>query len=44
LTPFSAIRLGVADGRIARIADYIKCPWVLEAAASVVVQSNTLLA
>jgi RNA polymerase sigma-70 factor, ECF subfamily len=37
LTPFSTIRLGVADGRIARIADYIKCPWILEGAVSVVV-------
>jgi RNA polymerase sigma-70 factor, ECF subfamily len=37
LTPFSAIRLGVVDGRIAHIADYIKCPWMLEAAGSVVV-------
>jgi RNA polymerase sigma-70 factor (ECF subfamily) len=37
LTPFSVIRLGVAGDRIARIADYIKCPWVLEAAASVAV-------
>jgi RNA polymerase sigma-70 factor, ECF subfamily len=31
-TPFSLIRLDVADGHIAAIADYIKCPWVLEAA------------
>jgi len=36
-TPFSVIRLGVAGGRIARIADYIKCPWVLESAARVTV-------
>jgi RNA polymerase sigma-70 factor (ECF subfamily) len=35
LTPFSVIRVVVADDRIARITDYIKCPWVLEAAASV---------
>ena len=35
LTPFSLIRLGVVGDRIVRIADYIKCPWVLQAAASV---------
>jgi hypothetical protein len=35
LTPFSVIRVIVADDRISRITDYIKCPWVLEAAASV---------
>jgi RNA polymerase sigma-70 factor (ECF subfamily) len=33
--PFSFIRLDVAGGLIVRIADYIKCPWVLEAATSV---------
>ena len=37
LTPFSVIRLGVAGDRIVRIADYIKCPWVIEAIASVAV-------
>jgi RNA polymerase sigma-70 factor, ECF subfamily len=37
LTPFSVIRLGTVGDRIVRIADYIKCPWVLEAAASVAV-------
>jgi len=36
-TPFSFIRLDVASGRIVRIADYIKCPWVLEAAASITI-------
>jgi RNA polymerase sigma-70 factor, ECF subfamily len=35
LTPFSVIRLEVDGGRIVRIADYIKCPWVLDAAASI---------
>ena len=35
LTPFSAIRLGVAGTRITRITDYIKCSWVLDAANSV---------
>jgi RNA polymerase sigma-70 factor (ECF subfamily) len=34
-TPFSFIRLDVAGGFIVCIADYIKCPWVLEAATSV---------
>ncbi len=37
VTPFSVIRLDVADGHIVRIADYIKCPWVIEAAASIAV-------
>jgi RNA polymerase sigma-70 factor, ECF subfamily len=36
LTPFSVIRVGLARDRIARITDYIKCPWLLEAAASIV--------
>ena len=31
--PFSAIRIGLADGRVASITDYIKCPWVLETAS-----------
>jgi RNA polymerase sigma-70 factor, ECF subfamily len=35
LTPFSVIRLQVAAGRIARITDYIKCAWILEAAATI---------
>jgi RNA polymerase sigma-70 factor (ECF subfamily) len=34
-TPYSVVRLAAADGRIVRIADYIKCAWGLEAAASV---------
>jgi RNA polymerase sigma-70 factor (ECF subfamily) len=38
LTPFSAIRLGVAGNRIAHIADYVKSPWVLDAADSVTVE------
>jgi hypothetical protein len=33
LTPFSAIRLDVAAGRVARITDYVKCAWVLDAAS-----------
>jgi RNA polymerase sigma-70 factor (ECF subfamily) len=34
-TPFSFVRLDVAGGFIVRIADYIKCPWLLEAAISI---------
>jgi RNA polymerase sigma-70 factor, ECF subfamily len=37
LTPFSVVRVGVVGGRVASIADYIKCPWVLAAAGSVAV-------
>jgi RNA polymerase sigma-70 factor (ECF subfamily) len=37
LTPYSAVRLVVVGGRIVRITDYVKCPWVLEAAASIAV-------
>ena len=35
-TPSGAIRLAVIGDRIERIADYFKCPWVLQAAASIV--------
>jgi RNA polymerase sigma-70 factor (ECF subfamily) len=35
--PHSAIRLYVVGQRIERIADYIHCPWVLQAATSVTV-------
>jgi RNA polymerase sigma-70 factor, ECF subfamily len=31
--PFSAIRVGLADGKVVRITDYIKCSWVLETAS-----------
>jgi RNA polymerase sigma-70 factor (ECF subfamily) len=34
-TPHSAIRLDATSQRIERIVDYIHCPWVLPAAASV---------
>ena len=37
-TPFSAIRLNVAGGRIVGITDYIKSAWVLKAARSVAVE------
>jgi len=33
--PHSAVRLVVIGQRIERIVDYIHCPWVLPAAASV---------
>jgi RNA polymerase sigma-70 factor (ECF subfamily) len=36
-TPKAVVRLYVTDGRIMRIADYAHCPWVLSAAASVIV-------
>jgi RNA polymerase sigma-70 factor, ECF subfamily len=31
--PFSAIRVGISGGSITNIADYIKCPWILETAS-----------
>jgi len=34
-TSHSAIRMSVSDGRIQGIVDYIHCPWVIPAAASV---------
>jgi RNA polymerase sigma-70 factor, ECF subfamily len=34
-TPFSIVRLGVDGERIVRIVDYIKCSWVLQAAAAI---------
>jgi RNA polymerase sigma-70 factor (ECF subfamily) len=37
-TPFSAIRIGLADGRVASINDYIKCPWMLETASVTLAQ------
>ncbi len=37
--PFTAIRLDVAGGRVRRIADYFKCPWVLQAAGSAIVSA-----
>jgi RNA polymerase sigma-70 factor, ECF subfamily len=36
-TPSGAIRFNVIGDRIKRIADYFKCPWVLQAATSIVV-------
>jgi hypothetical protein len=37
LNPKAAVRLEVIDGRVTLIADYIHCPWILAAAASVVI-------
>lgn len=31
--PFSAIRIGAANGKVVSITDYIKCSWILESAA-----------
>jgi RNA polymerase sigma-70 factor, ECF subfamily len=36
--PFSAIRIGLADGQVNSIADYIKCSWILEAASVTLAQ------
>lgn len=35
LTPYSAVRLHVVDQRIECITDYMLCPWMITAAASV---------
>jgi RNA polymerase sigma-70 factor (ECF subfamily) len=37
--PFSAIRIGIAGGRIISIADYIKCSWVLDTASITLMQA-----
>jgi RNA polymerase sigma-70 factor, ECF subfamily len=37
LAPFSLIRLQIANGRVVRIEDYFKCPWILQAATTVAV-------
>lgn len=39
LTPYSVIRLEVGGNRVVGITDFIKCPWILGAAASVVMAS-----
>ncbi len=31
--PFSAIRIGLADGKVTSITDYIKCSWIFETAS-----------
>ena len=38
LTPFSVIRVDVVGDRIVRITDYIKSPWILQAAQSVAIE------
>jgi len=38
-TPTSVVRLDVVGQQVERIRDYLKCPWILPAAASVVVES-----
>jgi len=38
--PGSIVRVDVADHLITRVADYAHCPWVLRAAASVVVEPS----
>jgi RNA polymerase sigma-70 factor, ECF subfamily len=39
-TPYSAIRLTVVDQTIERIVDYIHCPWLIAAAASLSVATE----
>jgi len=41
-TPTSMIHFEIADDRIVRIADYIHCPWVLTAAASVLIGDDPI--
>ncbi len=36
--PFSAVRVGLAGGRVISIADYIKCSWILETASITLTQ------
>ena len=36
-TPQAVVRLSAINGRVERIADYIFCPWILPAAASLVI-------
>jgi RNA polymerase sigma-70 factor (ECF subfamily) len=38
--PEAVVRLEVIDRRVARIADYLHCPWILPAAASVAVDRS----
>jgi RNA polymerase sigma-70 factor, ECF subfamily len=38
-TPKSVVRLELADDRITLIADYLHCPWILQAASSVLVDN-----
>lgn len=38
-TPYSTVRISMADQRINRIMDYVHCPWVISAADSVTVST-----
>jgi RNA polymerase sigma-70 factor (ECF subfamily) len=38
--PFTVVRIELVGGRVRRIADYFKCPWVLQAAASAKVAAS----
>lgn len=38
--PTSFVRLDVVDGRVTRIRDYLKCPWILQSAASVEIEGR----
>jgi RNA polymerase sigma-70 factor (ECF subfamily) len=40
-TPTSVVHLDVVGDRVERIRDYLDCPWLLQAAASVVVESHS---
>jgi RNA polymerase sigma-70 factor (ECF subfamily) len=37
--PFSAIRIGLADGKVVSITDYIKCSWMLDTASVALAQA-----
>jgi RNA polymerase sigma-70 factor (ECF subfamily) len=36
--PYSAIRIGLASGRVVRITDYVKCSWILQTASITLAQ------
>ena len=39
--PRAVVRLDLTDRRITRISDYLHCPWILQAATSVVVGQSS---
>lgn len=39
-TPDSAVRLDVSGGQVERIRDYLNCPWIFQAAASVAANNH----